>query len=245
MYTFREPGNGSDMAIRVDGYMLHVHSIMLRTHSSLLQDLILRGVFLDFKEPLEVVETLLDIMYNDQIDFDRRLLLKVGRLSHKIKTHKVSAKIDAKLASWYEGYDPVADASRLNDVVDDLVFCDANAGSFRLCWKQAFDYIVRWYATYTKWDRYALHKGTNYNDMGWETRFYLLQELLKDKVIDIDECTNSYLGYDLPEWYILVSFFLSPRVPWGSGGLGFPGVPMDSGSFRWIILGPNRAGSPR
>ena len=81
--------------------------------------------------------------------------------------------------------------------------------------------------------------------MGWETRFYLLQELLKDKVIDIDECTNSYLGYDLPEWYILVSFFLSPRVPWGSGGLGFPGVPMDSGSFRWIILGPNRVGSPR
>ena len=199
-YSFREPGNGSDMAIRVDGYILHVHSIMLRTHSTLLDDLIPRGIFGGFLEPLEVVETLLDIMYNDEIDFDRRLLLKVGQFSHKIRTHKISEKIDAKLASWYEGCDPVTDATRLGDVMEDLVFCDANAGSFRLLWKRAFGYIVRWYATYTKWDRYALHQETNYNLLGWETKFHLLQELLKDKVLDIDEVTNSYLGYDLPDW---------------------------------------------
>ena len=168
--------------------------------ASVMQLCIPSGIFGGFLEPLEVVETLLDIMYNDRIDFDRRLLLKVGRLSHKIRTRKVSAKIDAKLATWSEGCDPVADATALGDVVDDLVFCDANSGSFRLCWKQAFDYIVKWYATYTKWDRYAIHQATNYNDMGWETRWYLLQELLKDKVIDIDECTNSYLGLDVPDW---------------------------------------------
>ena len=70
MYTFREPGNGSDMMIRADGYMLHAHSIMLRTHSDVLQSLILRGIVPDFKEPLEVVEGFLDIMYNDKIDFN-------------------------------------------------------------------------------------------------------------------------------------------------------------------------------
>ena len=56
-YTFREPGNGSDMAIRVDGYILHVHSIMLRTHSTLLDDLIPRGIFGGFLEPLEVARS--------------------------------------------------------------------------------------------------------------------------------------------------------------------------------------------
>ena len=137
MYTFREPGNGSDLAIKVDGYVLHVHAVMLRTHSTLLDDMICNGVFLNFTEPLEVVEALLDIMYNDQIDIDRRLLLKVGRLSHRIRTYKVSATIDAKLTSWYEGCDPVTDSTGLDDVVDDLIFCDNNP-SFPHCWKRAF-----------------------------------------------------------------------------------------------------------
>ena len=201
MYTFREPGNGTDLAIRVDGYILHVHAVMLRTNSNLLDNLISNGHFLDFTEPLEVVEALLDIMYNDQIDIDRQLLLKVGRLSHRIKTYKVSAKIDAKLASWYEGCDPVADSSRLDFVVDDLIFCDRSPDSFPLCWHRAYDYVVRWYATYTKWDRYALHKGTNYDYLSSKTKLYLVKELLKDKVLDgVDACLFDYLGYERPDW---------------------------------------------
>ena len=213
MYTFREPGNGSDLAIKVDGYVLHVHAVMLRTHSTLLDDMICNGVFLNFTEPLEVVEALLDIMYNDQIDIDRRLLLKVGRLSHRIRTYKVSAKIDAKLTSWYEGCDPVTDSTGLGVVVDDLVFCDTNP-SFPLCWKRAFDYVVRWYRTYTKWDRYALHKETNYDYVSWKIKFPLMQELLKDKVFDSDECLNDYLGYDT-----LYDCVFCCRVP-GRGGRG-------------------------
>ena len=199
MYTFRGSGDGSDLAIRVDGYMLHAHSVMLRTHSKLLDDMICRGFFLNFTQPLEVFEALFDIMYSDQIDLDRRLLLKVGRLSHRIQTYKVSAKIDSKLASWYEGCDPVTDSTGLDDVVDDLIFCDNNP-SFPHCWKRAFDYIVKWYATYTKEDRYTLHKGTNYDYLSWKTKYHLLQELLKDKVLDIDECINDYLGYITPKW---------------------------------------------
>ena len=213
MYTFREPGNGSDLAIRVDGYILHVHAVMLRTNSRVLDTMISKGVFLDFAEPLEVFEALLDIMYNDQIDIDRRLLLKVGRLSHRIKTYKVSVKIDAKLTSWYEGCDPVTDSTGLDVVVDDLVFCDNNP-SFPLCWQRALDYVVRWYATYTKWDRYALHKGTNYNYLSYKTKLYLVKELLKDKVLDeVDECLFDYLGSERPDWdrYMLCLLF-SPHL---------------------------------
>ena len=199
MYTFREPGNGSDMMIRADGYMLHAHSIMLRTHSDVLQSLILRGIVPDFKEPLEVVEGFLDIMYNDKIDFDRELLLKIGRFSSRLLAWKVLSKIDPKLAFWYEGRDPVTDSTGLDKVMDDLVFCGNNQGYPQL-WKRAFDYIVKWYATYTKWDRYALHQGTNYELLDWRTKFNLLQELLKDKIIDIDECIADYLGYGTPAW---------------------------------------------
>jgi len=175
--------------------------------------MISKGVFLDFAEPLEVFEALLDIMYNDQIDIDRRLLLKVGRLSHRIKTYKVSVKIDAKLTSWYEGCDPVTDSTGLDVVVDDLVFCDNNP-SFPLCWQQALDYVVRWYATYTKWDRYALHKGTNYNYLSCKTKLCLVKELLKDKVLDeVDECLFDYLGSERPDWdrYMLCLLF-SPHL---------------------------------
>ena len=185
--------------IRADGYMLHTHSIMLRTHSDVLQSLILRGIVPDFKEPLEVVEGFLDIMYNDKIDFDRELLLKIGRLSARLLAWKVLAKIDPKLASWYEGRDPVTDSTGLDKVMDDLVFCGNNQGYPQL-WKRAFDYIVKWYATYTKWDRYALHQGTNYELLDWGTKFNLMQELLKDKIIDIDECIADYLGYGTPAW---------------------------------------------
>ena len=201
MYTFREPGNGSDLAIRADGYILHVHAVMLRTNSTLLDNMISNGYFLDFTEPLEVVEALLDIMYSDHVDIDRRLLLKVGRLSHRIKTYKVSAKIDTKLTSWYEGCDPVTDSTRLDFVMDDLVFCDRNPDSFPLCWQRAVDYIVRWYATYTKWDRYALHKGTNYNYLSCKTKLYLVKELLKEFNLEgVDECVFDYLGCERPDW---------------------------------------------
>ena len=34
----------------------------------------------------------------------------------------------------------------------------------------------------------------------WGTKFNLMQELLKDKIIDIDECMADYLGYGTPAW---------------------------------------------
>ena len=36
--------------IQVDGYMLRVHSVMLRTYSKVLDDMICRGFLLDFTE---------------------------------------------------------------------------------------------------------------------------------------------------------------------------------------------------
>ena len=83
--------------------------------------------------------------------------------------------------------------------MDDLVFCGNNQGYPQLR-ERALDYIVKWYATYTKWDRYALHQGTNYELLDWRTKFNLLTELLKDKIIDIDECIADYLGYGTPAW---------------------------------------------
>ena len=46
----------------------------------------------------------------------------------------------------------------------------------------------------------TLCQGTNYELLDWRTKFNLLQELLKDKIIDIDECIADYLGYGTPAW---------------------------------------------
>ena len=76
------------------------------------------------------------------------------------------------------------------------------------------NYVVRWYRTYTKWDRYALHKGTNYNYLSCKTKLYLVKELLKDKVLDeVDECLFDYLGSERPDWdrYMLCLLF-SPHL---------------------------------